>query len=353
MLRIARKKRIDPLLLVGITVLISFSILILRSIAPFLFPTYFLYVFFGILAFIFFSQIDFEIISLFSNHLYVLSIFFLILPLLIGKVTRGAVRWIPLGPLTIQPAEIVRPFLIVFFANYLLKSKLDLKSSINILVLLFIPSFLILIQPSLGVTILTLTAFLGVLLASSINKKYIAIFLLILVFLTPVFYKVLAPYQQQRVRSFLNPSSDPTGAGYNSIQSMIAVGSGKIFGEGLGKGGQTQLAFLPEKHTDFIFAAISEEMGFVGSLVLLLSLLFVLWRLSTYMEIASSAIARAYVAGVFLSLFVQTVVNVGMNLGMLPITGLPLPLVSAGGSSFMGVMISLGIVMGAKKNIRS
>jgi len=192
-----------------------------------------------------------------------------------------------------------------------------------------------------------------VLLASSIKKKYIAIFLLILVFLTPVFYKVLAPYQQERVKSFLNPLSDPTGAGYNSIQSMIAVGSGKMFGEGLGRGGQTQLAFLPEKHTDFIFAAISDEMGFVGSLVLLLSLLFVLWRLSTYMETASSIIARAYIAGVFLSLFVQTIVNVGMNLGMLPITGLPLPLVSAGGSSFMGTMISLGIAMGARKKIQS
>ena len=197
-----------------------------------------------------------------------------------------------------------------------------------------------------------LTAFLGVLLASPINKKYIAVFLLILVLLTPGFYKILAPYQQQRVKSFLNPLSDPTGAGYNSIQSMIAVGSGKIFGEGLGRGGQTQLAFLPEKHTDFVFAAVSEEMGFVGSLVLLLTLSSLLWRLSTYMETASSAIARAYIAGVFLSLFVQMVVNIGMNLGMLPITGLPLPLVSAGGSSFMGVMISLGIAMGARKKIR-
>jgi len=353
MLRIAGRKRIDPLLLMGMTILISFSILILRSIAPFLFPIYFIYIFFGILTFVFFSQIDFEIISLFSNHLYVLSIFFLILPLLIGRVTRGAVRWIPLGPLTIQPAEIVRPFLIVFFANYLLRNRLNFKASVKILVLLFIPSFLILIQPSLGVTVLMLTAFLGVLLSSSVNKKYIAVFLLILVFLTPVFYKILAPYQQQRVKSFLDPLSDPTGAGYNSIQSMIAVGSGKMFGEGLGKGGQTQLAFLPEKHTDFIFAAISEEMGFVGSLVLLLSLLFVLWRLSTYMEIASSATARAYIAGVFLSLFVQTVVNIGMNLGILPITGLPLPLVSAGGSSFMGIMISLGIAMGARKKILS
>ena len=352
MLLIAKRKRIDSLLLVGMMVLLGFSVLILKSIAPFLFPVYFLYIFLGIFIFLFFSQVDFEIISLFSNHLYVLSIFFLILPLLIGKVTRGAVRWIPIGPLTIQPAEIVRPFLIVFFANYLLRNKLDFRTSVKVLVLLFIPSFLILIQPSLGVTILMLTAFLGVLLASPINKKYIAVFLLILVLLTPGFYKILAPYQQQRVKSFLNPLSDPTGAGYNSIQSMIAVGSGKIFGEGLGRGGQTQLAFLPEKHTDFVFAAVSEEMGFVGSLVLLLTLSSLLWRLSTYMETASSAIARAYIAGVFLSLFVQMVVNIGMNLGMLPITGLPLPLVSAGGSSFMGVMISLGIAMGARKKIR-
>ena len=147
--------------------------------------------------------------------------------------------------------------------------------------------------------------------------------------------------------TFMNPEADPLGAGYNSLQSMISVGSGKIYGYGLGKGVQTQLQFLPEQHTDFIFASVAEELGFIGSVTILLFSFFILWRLTVFMEMSESPAARSFIMGVFLVLLVQMIINIGMNLGLLPITGLPLPLVSAGGSSFIATMISIGIAMGA------
>jgi rod shape determining protein RodA len=347
MLRILKSKRLDVPLFIGVIILVTFSILILRSIAPFLFPQYYVYIIVGIILLLLFSQIDYEIIELFRGHLYFLSILFLISPLIIGQVTRGAVRWIPLGSFSIQPAEIVRPFLIVFYASFLSVADLKLNRLIKALILLFIPVILILVQPSLGVAILTLISFLGVILASNINKKYIAMGIFAVILSLPLIWQILAPYQKARVTTFINPEADPLGAGYNSLQSMISVGSGKISGYGLGKGVQTQLQFLPEMHTDFIFASVAEELGFVGAITILIFSFFILWRLTVFMESSESPAARSYIMGVFLVLLVQMVINIGMNLGLLPITGLPLPLVSAGGSSFIATMISLGIAMGA------
>jgi rod shape determining protein RodA len=349
MQNVIKGSRIDVFLLLGIFFLVSFSVLILRSINPQLFPLYFVYIAFGILFFYLTSRIDFDIYLLFSKHFYILSIILLVVPLLLGKVTRGTVRWIPLGPLSIQPAELVRPFLIIFFTNYLIGKEINLKLLAKSLALLTFPVFLIVIQPSLGVAVLTVVAFLGVLIASSVNKKYFLLLLtcgLVLVFIS---FGVLAPYQRQRIISFLSPLEDPLGAGYNSIQSMIAVGAGRIFGRGLGRGVQTQLAFLPEKHADFIFAATAEELGFVGAVFLILGIFFVLFRLTSYIKNAPNLLARGYLSGFFLVLFVQAFVNIGMNLGLLPITGVPLPLVSAGGSSFLATMTGLGIALSTRK----
>ncbi|KKU02897.1 MAG: Cell elongation-specific peptidoglycan biosynthesis regulator RodA [Candidatus Woesebacteria bacterium GW2011_GWE1_45_18] len=170
--------------------------------------------------------------------------------------------------------------------------------------------------------------------------------------LSPLFWQIMQPYQRERILTFVNPESDPYGAGYNALQSMISVGSGRLLGRGLGKGVQTQLAFLPEKHTDFIFAAVGEELGFLGAGLLLLGGFFILSRLVSIVENASSPAGRAYVSGFFLTLLVQTFVHVGMNVGLLPITGVPFPLVSAGGSSLLGTFIGLGIAFGARKRLK-
>jgi len=188
---------------------------------------------------------------------------------------------------------------------------------------------LILVQPSLGVTFLAGISFLGIYLASKINKKYFLIFVIALGVAAPVFWGILANYQKQRITSFVFAESDPYGTGYNSIQSSISVGSGKFTGRGLGEGVQTQLEFLPEKHTDFIFASIAEELGFIGGVFVIGILTCIFWRLIKAVENAESPEARAFITGIFLSLFIQMFVHVGMNMSILPITGVPLPLISA------------------------
>ena len=351
MQRVKVPNKLDLPFIVGIALMVVLSVIVLRAIASSLFPLYFLYLVLGFGAFFLLLQTDFEIISIFSKHLYIASIVLLILPLLIGEVTRGAIRWIPIGALTIQPAEIVRPFLLIFFANYLTEKEIDAKRLISAFVLLAFPTALIVVQPSLGVAVLSVIGFIGVLLASTLKKKYFLWGLVFLGLFLPLIWQVLAPYQKQRITTFLNPSQDPYGAGYNAIQAMISVGSGKIFGRGLGQGVQTQLSFLPERHTDFVFASIAEELGLLGALLVLFGAFFLMARLILISENARSPAARAFVSGLFLMLFAQIVVHVGMNLGLVPITGVPFPLVSAGGSSFLATMMGLGIALGAKRQI--
>ena len=341
--------RRDKLVVLATFFLVVLGVFILSSVSPSLFPSYYIYILIGMVTFWFFSQIGFDILSLFSKYFYMVSIFLLVLTLIIGQVTRGTIRWIPIGSLTLQPAELVRPFLLVFFADYLTKGELTLKRLLKAVGLLALPAFLILIQPSLGVTILTLVGFLGILFASDFNKRHILTGSLIVLGFLPLLWLIMQPYQRARVTGFLNPQSDPLGAGYNSIQSQVAVGSGKLVGRGLGKGVQTQLAFLPERSSDFIFASVAEETGFVGAILLVIATFVILWRLTVFMENSVNQGARAFLSGFFLTYLAQVIVHIGMNLGLLPITGLPLPLVSAGGSSLLATMTGLGIALGAMR----
>ena len=341
--------KFDALLILPIFLLLVFSFFILNSISPTIFPSYYWYIFLGLVAFLFFSLFDFEVISAFSRYFYVVSILLLVITLVIGQVTRGTVRWIPIGSISIQPSEIVRPFLLIFFANYLTEKRLDLKRLLKALLLMALPLILILVQPSLGVTVLTSIGFLGLFLASEIDKKYFLIIGIVGIVLVPIVFSLLAPYQKSRITAFLDPTKDPLGVGYNAIQSTISVGSGKLLGRGLGRGVGTQLAFLPERHTDFIFASVAEEMGFIGGVVLLILTFWLLFRIVGYTENAINIPARLFLGGLVLTLFAQVAIHVGMNMGLFPITGVPYPLVSAGGSSLLATMTSLGIVVGTKK----
>ena len=307
-------QKFDWLLVIPIFLLLVFSFFILNSISPLSFPSYYWYIGLGILAFLFFSLFDFEIVSAFSKYFYILSILLLVITLIIGQVTRGTVRWIPLGSVSIQPSEIVRPFLLIFFANYITQKKLNFKRLLQIIILMGFPLILILIQPSLGVTALTAIGFLGLFLASEIDKKSILYIVFSILVIAPFIFLVLKPYQQNRLTAFLDPSKDPQGAGYNAIQSTISVGSGKFLGRGLGRGVGTQLAFLPEHSTDFIFASIAEEMGFVGAVVLLVLTFSLLYRLIRYTENAINIPARLFLGGLVLTLFAQVTVHVGMNM---------------------------------------
>jgi rod shape determining protein RodA len=323
--------------------------MVLNSVSPSIFPVYYLYVILSFLVFIFFASIDYKILATFYWHFYVLSIILLILTLIIGQITRGAIRWIPLGPITIQTSEIVRPFLLIFFSVYATSKEIRIKKLLKIIVLTIIPVSLILIQPSLGVSIITALGIMGIILTSKMNKRLLVTILVLIPLIVPLFWFMLAPYQRERISGFINPQVDSLGAGYNSIQSTISVGSGKIFGRGLGKGIQTQLAFLPEKHTDFIFAAIAEELGLVGAGIVLMCLFIILLRITKYIEVSNNP-KRAYLIGVLFVITAETVIHLGMNMGLLPITGLPLPLVSAGGSALLSTSISLAIAVGKKQS---
>src|SRR3972149_568348 len=337
------------LLLLAISSLSLVGVFVLNSIAPYVFPTHYIYLILALILFFICTRIDFEIFIAFSPHLYLLSILLLVITLVIGQVTRGAVRWIPLGFLTIQPSEVVRAFLLLYFARYLAERDLNTKRLFTLFFLILIPFILILIQPSLGVAILTGIGFVGILLSSIIEKKYFLMGLGFAAVVIPLVWFMLAPYQKQRVTGFINPEVDPLGSGYNSIQSMISIGSGRFFGRGLGEGVQTQLAFLPEKHTDFIFSATAEELGFAGSFLVVIALFVVFWVLIHIIGHAKNPTARSYVTGIFLVLFAQTTIHIGMNMGLLPITGVPLPFVSAGGSSLLGTAIALAISTNARR----
>jgi len=336
----SKRSKFDPLFIFSIGFLIALSLVVLKSVYPTIFPGYFFVALLGVTLFIIFSNIDFDIVSLFSRHFYIGSILLLILTLIIGGVTRGVVRWISLGTLTLQAAEITKPFLLVFFAN---------NMNIRTLPLMAIPVFLIFIQPSLGVSFLLVLGFIGILLASEIKKINFLYLIVAALVIIPLVFSLLAPYQKLRIEAFFNPSADPLGSGYNSIQSQISVGDGGLFGRGLGKGVQTQLSFLPEKQTDFIFASIAEELGFVGAGLTLIAFFILFWRITAYMNNAANPQARAYLSGVFVMLLSQSIIHIGMNMGLIPITGVPLPLVSAGGSSFVSTMVALGIALGARK----
>jgi len=203
---------------------------------------------------------------------------------------------------------------------------------------------LIFLQPDLGSSLVVFIFWLGIAFAAGIPKRLIAGLGLVAAALFPLSWLILKQYQKERIFSFLNPFSDPLGSGYNMIQAMVAVGSGQWLGRGLGRGTQSHLMFLPERHSDFIFASLAEELGFLGGFLLIIVYAFLLWRL---LKIASQAKEKYGVLiclGVFSMIFVQVLINIGMNLGLVPVTGITLPLISSGGSSLLATVISLGIV---------
>lgn len=330
-----------PLIILAIGIL---GLSLLFSLAPgSVFPQLIFFIL-GFVLFLIFSQIDFRIYQNLRWFFYGGSLILLFVTFLFGEITRGSVRWIQVGQLTIQTSEMVKPFLITFFAFFFADQPVKLPKLLWGIFLFLIPAFLIFKQPDLGSTLVITAALLGILLASGITFRVIFTGLLGLAAALPVSWFLLVSYQKERILSFFNPYDDPLGSGYNLIQAMISVGSGQVFGRGLGKGTQSQLAFLPERHTDFIFAAFSEELGFVGVLILLSLYFFLLWRILKVAQKANQDFARLFCLGIFIMLLFQIFVNIGMNLGLVPITGITLPFLSYGGSSILAMMICLGMI---------
>lgn len=337
-------KNFDFVILISIFIIAALGLAVIWSIAPEFLASQLIFLFFSFLIFLFFSFTDYRIFQNYSWLLYVLTLVLLTLPFIFGQMTRGAVRWIQIGTLTLQTSEIIKPLLILFLAGFFSKYPIsNIQYPVFGFFLLLLPILLIFRQPDLGSALVVLAIWLGILFASGVKMRWLASGGLLLVGALPLIWRLLAEYQKQRILSFVNPQTDPLGSGYNLIQSVIAVGSGMIFGRGLGRGTQSHLYFLPERHTDFVFASLAEELGLVGGLLLLTLYFLLLLRILKIASQSRDNFGFLIGIGVFSFLFCQVVINAGMNLGILPITGIPLPLVSTGGSSILATMMSLGL----------
>lgn len=308
----------------------------------------------GTIGMVFFSFLDYKTLERYTSYVYTASVISLLLVLIFGKEVSGSKSWISLGDhITIQPSEFVKiPVILAlarFYHNDFEGGPYGFLDLIKPVLLIALPLGLIMLQPDLG-TALTILLISGSLVLFMRVKVKSLLFLLITVLglSYPAWHFFLKDYQKQRIKTFLDPSQDPLGSGYNAIQSQIAVGSGRFLGKGFKKGSQTQLRFIPEQRTDFAFSVIAEEWGFVGAVfTLLLYFTIILWILDTASR-AKDRFSMLVSLGVASMFFWHTLINVGMVIGILPVTGVPLLLFSYGGSSTLTAMLGIGIALGIR-----
>lgn len=277
----------------------------------------------------------------------------LILVLVIGNISRGVQSWLSVGGLAFQPADFMKLILILVLAKYFSRRHIEIAHIRHIVVsglYAFIPFVLILVQPDFGSAIIIFIIWLGLIIVSGVSKKhFLGVILIGLAAFLLAWFFLFADYQKDRIITFIHPLADIQGAGYNAFQSTIAVGSGGILGKGLGYGTQSRLEFLPEYETDFIFAAFAEEWGFIGVIILFGLYGVIMWRLVKSAMFAATNFESLFTLGVAIMLGAHFVIHVGMNVGLLPVTGLPLPFMSYGGSHLLAEMLALGMVMGMRR----
>lgn len=294
--------------------------------------------------------LHYSFLSRMAYFIYFTNLVLLAAVLMAGKTSLGAKRWISIGDFQIQPSEFMKYSLMICLAKYFENDKTiggyRLKDLFLPSLLVGIPALLIMAQPDFGTAMILLLTFGSLMLFIKIHPKTLLFLVVCALTAAPLTYKfVLKPYQQQRILSFIDPMSDPRGAGYNSLQSMIAVGSGKLLGKGFKKGTQSQLRFLPERHTDFVFSVFSEEWGFVGSVsVVVLYLIFFMNGLSIAYQ-SNDKFGLLLAIGVMSIFFWHVVINLAMVMGIAPIVGVPLPFLSYGGSSLVSSMLGVAILI--------
>ena len=285
---------------------------------------------------------------------YVIVLIFLIWVSVYGIKASGSQRWINLYFINLQPSELMKIAIIVCLAKYYHRVGMDkintIQTILTALIILILPIMLVISQPDLGTAILISLSGMVVIWLAGLNIRYFIYSFIVFLITMPFVISFLKPYQKLRILTFLNPDRDPLGAGYQIIQSKIAVGSGGLTGKGFLKGTQSYLEFLPEKLTDFIFTLFAEEFGFIGSLGLLLIYIIIIYRVLKIGIISRSFFSKLFCFGYGSAIFFYVVVNMSMVLGLLPIVGSPLPIMSYGGSSMLATMIGFAIVMSAKIN---
>ncbi|MFC1577323.1 rod shape-determining protein RodA [Candidatus Omnitrophota bacterium] len=302
----------------------------------------------GILCLLMIVGIDYQRIIDASYVIYAVNVFLLVMLLFMGDVRLGAQRWFAIGGLTVQPAEFIKISLILALAAYIghKRQQMDDPGSLAApFALAAVPFFLIVAQPDLGTALLLLPILLAMLFIGGSALRHLCVISGLGIMSMPLFWRFLRDYQKDRLLVFINPNVDPLGAGYTIIQSKIAVGSGGLFGKGWLSGTQSQFNFLTERHTDFIFSVVGEEWGFVGSMVLVALYLLIILRAFSILNSTNDIYGKLIVAGVISLLSVQVFVNLGMAIGIMPVVGLPLPLISYGGSSLIATLIAIGLLL--------
>lgn len=302
----------------------------------------------GVLLMILTISISYQRFIDISYALYAVNVILLVFVLIVGHVRLGAQRWFSVGGFAFQPSEFIKLTLILALASYVGNKKdtmSDFKNLIIPCLLAGIPFVLVLLQPDLGTALLLVPIFFTIMVMSGVKLRYLAGMIGIGIAGLPFFWHFLREYQRQRLLVFINPNIDPLGAGYTIIQSKIAAGSGGLFGKGWLNGTQNQLNFLPERHTDFIFSVIGEEWGFLGAIGLVLLYFFIVKRAFNISMLTSDAYGRAIASGVGVMLGLQVIINIAMTIGMMPVVGIPLPLVSYGGSSLITTVVAIGLLL--------
>ncbi len=340
------KKKPDILIILSIIGLCTFSLFNLFGISQSFFFNQLIYIFAGFVAFFIVRRIGIDIFRINIGVTYAVFIGLLILTYISGDVVRGSRRWIDLGIFNFQPSEFLKPFFVIYMADLFARRKIDTGTLIKSGSLFLIVFFIILKQPDLGSSLLYLGVYLGMVFFAGLSLTYFATGALFFVVSSPLLWNSLKTYQKQRVLSFIDPSHDITGVAYNVIQSVITVGSGGLVGRGLGLGTQSRFLFLPENHTDFAFASLIEQFGFVGGVAIIGLYCVLLYRLLLIVrDRKKEYFYYLYTVGVILFITISVIVNIGMNMGIFPVTGITLPFISYGGSSVVSTMILIGLAL--------
>lgn len=348
-------RRFDAILLAATALLILLGLIVLYSSGLKVGSTanqldtsrQIIYVGVGLFIFWVVSRIDYNVLRNYSNLLYITMVGFLLLVEIFGATRLGATRWISLGFFQFQPSEFAKLALIIvlakFFSDNYEKSN-EIRYVLMSLLYLLPPLVLVLAQPDLGTALVLVMVWLAMALTMKLKMRYFVIMLVVLLISLPVIYPRLAPYQRQRIATFINPTANPDTTGYNVNQAIIAVGSGGLFGQGLSSGSQSQGNFLPSQHTDFIFAVLSEKLGFLGGLLCIFLYCVIVVRAIWIAKNSADRFGTLLAIGIATMFAFHVVVNISMNIGLLPVTGIPLPFISAGGTSMMISLISIAIL---------
>ncbi len=341
--------RLDLPLLLPAILIVSIALSSFYSIDFAIFKQQLIFFGFSLVAYVVFLNIDYKIFGIYSKYMYMGMIASLLLLFIIGIEARGAVRWLDIFGIRIQFSEIIKPFFIIFLAKYLTQDDSRSFKKFFIALLLTLPIFfLTLKQPDLGNALVYLFTVVFMLFIYGFPFSYFIGLVTPVVVSFPFLFNLLHDYQKERLLTFINPTRDPFGTSYNVVQSLISIGSGGFFGKGFGQATQSILMFLPERHTDFIFATISENLGFVGAIFLISLYGYLLMRIYRISESVNDEFPHMVLIGFYFLFLVHIFLNIGMNIGIVPIVGITLPFASYGGSSLLTCFITLGIISSIK-----